>query len=172
MSSYFEYLRELVVRFFSDLGRFFSKAFASPWSDVPGNFRSYNSLLSTYSKNFGVFGWVLWVFFLLLLLAFIGGAIYGLVLLIRKYFRFNKKELDKDELREQVERLNYELYQAVQEKDKILNLKVGYMGLKPDQMNQETRETIEEVSSRFPKLVRVDNQYRSVDMSIPYKDGL
>ena len=105
-------------------------------------------------------------------MAFIGGAIYGLVLLIRKYFRFNKKELDKDELREQVERLNYELYQAVQEKDKILNLKVGYMGLKPDQMNQETRETIEEVSSRFPKLVRVDNQYRSVDMSIPYKDGL
>ena len=48
MSAYFEYLRELVTRFFSDLGRFFSKAFASPWADVPGNFEAYNSFLASH----------------------------------------------------------------------------------------------------------------------------
>ena len=56
MNAYFEYLRDIVVRFFQDLGRFFSKAFASPWSDVPGNFTSYNSLLATYSRQFGFIG--------------------------------------------------------------------------------------------------------------------
>ena len=172
MSAYFEYLREMVIRFFSDLGRFFSKAFASPWSDVPGNFGAYNSILNSHSAQFGFLGWFFFVLFMILLVGLVGGALFGLFLLIRKYVRFVRKELDKEELRQQVERLNYELYQAVQEKDKILNLKVGYMGLKPDEMKEEDKETLEEVTSRFPKLVRVDNQYRGVDMSIPFKDGL
>ena len=78
------------------------------------------------------------------------------------------KQLYLDSLNEDssIERLNYELYQAVQEKDKILNLKVGYMGLKTDELDQESQETIEEVSARFPKCIRVDNTYRGENMDI------
>ena len=172
MTAYFEYLRELLVRFFSDLGRFFSKAFASPWADVPGNFEAYNSFLSSHKGQFGFGGWLMFVIFLLLLIALIAAALFGLFLLIRKYVRFVRKELDKDELREQVERLNYELYQAISEKDKILNLKTTYMGIKPEDMKKEDKEVLDEISSRFPKLVRVDNQYKGVDLSIPEKEGL
>ena len=172
MNAYFEYLRELVTRLFEDLGRFFGKAFGSPWGDVPGNFEAYNSFLNAHKDQFGFVGWLFFVLFLILTIAVIGGALFGLYLLIRKYVRFVKKELDKDELRSQVERLNYELFQAVQEKDKILNLKTAYMGIKPEDMKEEDKQVIEEVSSRFPKLTRVDSQYRGVDLSIPYKDGL
>ena len=172
MSAYFEYLRELVTRFFSDLGRFFSKAFASPWADVPKNFEAYNSYLKSHSDQFGFAGWLLFVIFAILLVAIIAGIIYGLFILIRKYVRFARKEIDKDTLRNQVAELQYELYQAISEKDKILELKTSYMGLKPEDMKKEDKETLEEISSRFPKLVRVDNQYRGVDLSIPYKDGL
>ena len=111
-------------------------------------------------------GWLFWVIFLTLLLGLIAGAGFLLFLFLRKYIRFVKKELDKEELKRQVERLNYELYQAVQEKDKILNLKVGYMGLKTDELDQESQETIEEVSARFPKCIRVDNTYRGTDLDI------
>ena len=172
MTAYFEYLRELIVRFFSDFGRFFAKAFASPWADVPGNFEAYNSILASHKGQFGFGGWLFFVIFLLLVIAIIGAALFGLYLLLRKYIRFVRKELDKDELREQVERLNYELYQAISEKDKILNLKTTYMGIKPEDMKKEDKEVLEEISSRFPKLVRVDNQYRGVDLSIPEKEGL
>ena len=172
MSAYFEYLRELLVRFFSDLGRFFSKAFASPWADVPGNFEAYNSYLSSHSGQFGFAGWFFFVLFLILFIALIAGALFGLFLLIRKYVRFVRKEIDKDTLRNQVAELQYELYQAISEKDKILDLKTTYMGLKPEDMKKEDKEVLEEISSRFPKLVRVDNQYKGVDLSIPYKDGL
>ena len=172
MNAYFEYLRELVTRFFSDLGRFFTKGFASPWADVPGNFAAYNSYLSSHSGQFGFVGWLFFVIFAILLVAIIGGAIFGLYLLIRKYVRFVKTELDKDALRAQVDELQYELYQAISEKDKILDLKARYMGVAPDDMKQEDKETLEEVSSRFPKLIRVDNQYKGVDLSIPYRDGL
>ncbi len=172
MNAYFEYLRELVTRIFADIGTFLNKAWAQPWADVPGNFEAYNSFLSENSGQFGFLGWFFFVLFALLLVGAIGGIIFLLVLFIRKYIRFVRKELDKDELREQVERLNYELFQAIAEKDKILNLKTAYMGISPDEMKKEDKEVIEEISSRFPKLVKVDNQYRGVDLSIPYKENL
>lgn len=172
MSYYFEYLRELVVRFFSDLGRFFTKGIVSPWADVPGNFAAYHSMLTEHSGKFGFPGWLLFVIFAILLVALIGGAIFGLVILIRKYIRFVRTELDKDELRHQVEELQYNLYVATQEKDKILDLKTRYMGVSPDEMKKEDKEAIDEIASRFPKLVKVDNQYHGADLSIPYRDNL
>ena len=172
MSYYFEYLRELVVRFFSDLGRFFTKGFVSPWADVPGNFAAYNSILTEHASQFGPVGWIFFVIFAILLIALIGGICFGLFILIRKYIRFVKGELDKDELRRQVEELQYNLYIATQEKDKILDLKARYMGVAPDEMSKEDKETIDEIASRFPKLIKVDNEYRGADFSIPYKDGL
>lgn len=172
MGAYFEYLRDMIVRFFADLGLFFTKAFASPWAEVPGNFGYYNSLLMDRSGEFGFFGWFFYVLFLLLFLALIGGAGFGLYLLIRKYVKFYKKELEKDELRLQVERLSYELYQAVKEKDKILELKTQTLGVKPEDMKKEDKDALAEISSRFPKLTRVDSQYSGVDMTIPYKANL
>ena len=174
MNAYFEYLREMIIRFFSDLGRFFTKAFASPWGDVPGNFDTYNSLLGAFSGEFGFWGWFFWILFLILFIALIGGIGFGLYILIRKYVKFYKREMDKDQLQEQVERLTYELYTASQEKDKILGLKVGYMGLKPEGSGEAPQEVLDadELNSRFPKLVHVDKSYKGVDMTIPFRDGL
>ena len=172
MQAYFEYLHEMFVHVLEDIGKFLLKAFISPWADVGNNFNYYNSVLGTYSDQFGFVGWLFWVIFLLLLIGLIAGLVFLLVVFIRKYIRFVKRELDKEELRRQVERLNYELYQSIQERDKILNLKVGYMGLKADDMDQESKEIVEEVSARFPKLIRVDNKYRGTDMDIPPKPEL
>ena len=173
MSAYFEYLREMFIRVMSDIGTFLFTAFIKPWTELPNNFSAYHSFLVGHCSEFGFFGWFFWVFFLLLLIGLIAGAGFLLVVFLRKYVRFVKRELDKEELRRQVERLNYELFQAVQEKDKILNLKVGYMGLKDhENLDEESQETIEEVSARFPKCIRVDGKYRGNDMDIYDKEGL
>ena len=178
MNAYFEYLRQLILRVFADIGTWFSKTFGPPWADVPGNFNDYGSMLNVAAKDFGFWGWFFWVLFLILFIGLIGGLGFLAFLGIRKYVRFVRKELDKDELRKQVEQLNYELYHATQEKDKILNLKVGYMGLKPDEAapaegGEATPTPVEEVSSsRFPKLSGVDASYRGIDMDIPSRPGL
>ena len=173
MTAYFEYLREMFLRVLADIGVFFRKVFADPWTDVPENFNFYNSTLQAHSGGFGFLGWFFYVLFLLLLIALIAGVGFLLVVFIRKYVRFVKRELDKEELRRQVERLNYELFQAVQEKDKILNLKVGYMGLKTgESLDEESKEVVEEVSARFPKLIRVDNKYRGANLDIPFRNEL
>ena len=172
MGAYFNYLREMVIAFFKDVGDWFYLRFGKPFSQIGTNLSHYNDLLATYGKDFGFWGWFFYVLMLLLLIGIAGAAIFGIVILLRKYIRFVKKEIDKEELGRQVERLTYELYQAIQEKDKILNLKVGYMGLKPDQMDTESKEAVEEVTSRFPKLTHVDNVYKNANTDIPEVENL
>ena len=172
MGAYFNYLREMVIAFFRDVGDWFYLRFGKPFSQIGTNLGHYNDLLATYGKDFGFWGWFFYVLMLLLLIGIAAAGIFGIVILLRKYIRFVKKEIDKEELGRQVERLTYELYQAIQEKDKILNLKVGYMGLKPDQMDTESKEAVEEVTSRFPKLTHVDNIYKNANTDIPEVENL
>ena len=175
MASYFEYLRKMFLAVLQDIGTFLYKAFISPWTDLGRNFKFYNDYMAEHYASFGPVGWIFWVIFLLLLIGLIAGLLFLIVVFFRKYVRFVRKELDKEELSRQVERLNYELFQAIQEKDKILNLKVGYMGLRggsESQLDKESQEIVEEVSSRFPKLIHVDNKYRGSNMDIPYRPNL
>ena len=171
MTAYFEYLRQMLVAFFTDLGIFLRKVFVDPWYDVGNNGANYNNIFSTYNGEFGFWGWFFWVLFLLVFAGVVFAICFGLYILLRKYIRFVKKEIDKDELRRQVERLNYELYTATEEKNKILNLKTAYMGLKPGEEMAQPEE-IKEALSRFPKLTSVDANYKERDTQIMFKEGL
>lgn len=175
MSAYFQYLGAMIVEFFRNFGEFFSIS----WRQVPSHFERYNSIFNAYKPDFGAGGWIMWVLFLILFIAAIGAAGFGIYLLLRKYIKFCKKEIEKDELQRQIGRLNYELYQIMQERDKILEMKVKSLGIDkkvpPEGQEGEPSEdeqTIEELQSRFPKLTHVDNLYRGKDMEIPEVEGL
>lgn len=173
MSEYFEYLGEFLKRFFQDLGIFFKDVFVSPWYNVPGNGEYYAELFNRYSPSFGVGGWIFFVVFILLFGAFIAGLLFLIYLGLRKYIRFVKKEIDKEKLQETIERLNYELFNTIKEKDKILALKVGELGFTPtEKEKEEAKEVIEEVSSRFPKLTYVDHEYKDYNPEIKDVPGL
>ena len=172
MSAYFEYLREMFLKVIVNIALFIADIFAGPWYRVPGEFAEYNDLFSTYVPNFDFFGWFFYVLFWILLAALVAGVGYLLYRFFRRHVKFVKTELDKQALRDQVERLNYELYQAVQERDKILNLKVTAMGLKMDDLTKTDKNTVEEVVSRFPKLKYVDHEYADLDVSIPEVENI
>ena len=178
MSSYFNYLGKLLTQFFRDFAAFFYHLIVCPWGghsqgwpNIGYNFKLYNDYLKAYSPEFGPLGWIMWALFLLLAIGMIGGICFGLFLLIRRYVKFAKTELDKDALKRQVERLNYELYDMMKERDKILELKMKSLGIDgkrpPEGEMTEEEQTIDEIQSRFPKLSHVDNEYNGKDMSIP-----
>ena len=182
MSAYFTYLGRILTQFFTDFGLFFAHVFASPWSGTTGwqsvgqNVATYNQMLKELSPKFGFGGWVMWIFFLFVFIGVIGGIGYGVYWLVRRYVKFAKTELDKDELRRQVERLNYELYDMMRERDKILELKMKSLGIDgkipPEGMASEEAQVVEEVQSRFPKLAHVDAEYAGKDMNIPEVEGM
>ena len=181
MRAYFSYLWEMLKQFFGDVGQFFYKGIVSPWTDLGQNFRNYNNVFNAYKADFGFGGWLMFVLFLLLLVGALGAAGYGLFLLIRKYAKFAKTEVDKDELKRQVARLNIELYDLSREKERILGLQMQSLASKqlptegPGGAAEEELpegEALNESASRFPRLVHVDNLYLNKETEIPEVDGL
>lgn len=170
MNEYFQYFNEMIKRFFVNLGEWFYNLIVYPWTKVPADFQEYGDLYNTYSPGFGGVGWFFYVLFAIILLALIGGIIFFGVLLFKKYAKFYKSERTKDQLRKEVEKLNYELYMAINEKNRILNLKVESMGLDPKQFqsgNPEEEKAIQEVGDvRFPKLCAVDKKYEGKDLNV------
>lgn len=167
MAEYFEYLREMIVAVFWDIIQFFSTSIVDPWKAVAGNFENYHNFFASYSESFGFWGWFFFVLFAVLFVALLGAGLFGLFLLLRKYVRFVKKEIDKDALREQIEQLTYQLELSDAERKRVLDLKVTALGLNPADVEKKNKEAISEVSCRFPKLVHVDHQYQGVNTDIP-----
>ena len=111
MKAFFSYLGEMIKLVFQDIGEFFFNWVAYKWTKMPQNFKDYGDRGNAYASNFGFGGWLMYVIFWLLILGVIGAAGFGIFLLLKKYIRFVKGEIDKDTLKRQVARLNYALYQ-------------------------------------------------------------
>ena len=176
MSAYFEYLKEMIVAFFQNLGLWFNMRWAMPWAPVPNEFSYYHSLYSQYSPKFGGAGWFCFVLFAIFFIALIGGLLFLLFWVIRKYVRFRKAGANEEKLRKEVEKLNVELYQTIQEKDRILGLQVHSMGVAgaPENVaeangevvdtNAEEEKKPESDEIRFPRLTLVDQKYEGYSL--------
>ena len=125
MTAYFDYLKHMIIEFFTNFGLFFYDVFAGPWKRVPAEIDYYNSLYANYSPDFGAGGWFFFVLFLLLLLAALAAFGYLIYYLITKYVHFRAKTEDVGKYRSEIERLNLELYHAISEKDRVLGLQVA-----------------------------------------------
>lgn len=175
MNEFFNYLRDFMVQFWANVAQFFYNWIVYKWTFIPTYNAEYSDILNSYSTTWGTAGWVFFGVFIFLSFALICGLLWILFIFLRKYIRFNKRELDKEKMADEIEQLNNELYQAVTEKNKILNLKVGSLGLRPEgakaNLNEgeedDTEDTLKEVTSRFSRLVQVDNKYKNVDTAIP-----
>ena len=128
MADFFNYLREMFEAVMRNIGTFFYKWVVVKWLDMPNEFQDYGDIWRLYHEGFGVWGYILLVITILALLAIFGGLIYLLYRLIRRYVKFYKTELDKDRLVDEVERLNYELYRANNDKNRILDLQIASLG--------------------------------------------
>ncbi|MCF0112422.1 MAG: hypothetical protein HUJ60_00410 [Bacilli bacterium] len=167
MLDYFNYLRETIVAFFTNLGLWFSDRYAYPWARVPGEFKNYGDIFNAYSGGFGFFGWFFFILFAILLVVFLATLVYLLVVLIRRYAKFYKSELDKEKLRREIEKLNLELYNTTMEKDRILGLQLNAAGLDvatpigeggPEGIGEDEKDTGPALG-RFPRMLQVDAKY-------------
>ena len=76
MTDFFNYLKEILVAFFDNLGKWFYDRWAYPWTRVPAEFTQYNSIFRAYSNGFGGGGWVMFVIFTILFVGLIGALLF------------------------------------------------------------------------------------------------
>ena len=131
MVEFARYYINFIRDFFANIGEFFKRIFEAfadlLFNDVAYYFRNFiNS-----SSAFGLLDWVIAFIVLLINIAFVVFLVLKGVQLLRRYFKFNAKEIEKDELLEEITFLNQKTIELIDEKNKILALKVNQIGGAP-----------------------------------------
>ena len=165
-SRYFvQYLRDL----FSNIGDLFSRI----WDIISHIFyydiKEYFDLLINSWNNFTFIDWLFELLAIVVNVAFFGFLILRSVQLLRRYVRFVKREIEKDALLEEIAVLNMKTAELIDEKNKIMAMKVSSMGFGGVGMNAdepfskvEKKEQKESTGpSRFSKLIAVDKKYET-----------
>ena len=134
--------------------------------------KSYFKLIGDYTGNFRWYEWVAFVIILLINITVVVLFVIWLIQLFRRYFRFRKTEVEKDDLVQEVAILNKKVIELIDEKNKILALRVSQIGggtienkaLQLDKLtrdkSQDKKKKSKASESRFTKLIQVDEEYQ------------
>lgn len=154
---YIRFLEQLwnnIVHFFTTIGDLIARMFYKDWA-VDG----YYQLFIENSATWNVLDYVAFIFVLIINIAFVGLIIFLLYLLIKRYVRFVSREIDKDTLVEEVSLLNQKVVELIDEKNKILAMRVSQLGVGTPGMALDfdgTHRKKSDDESRFSKLIEAD----------------
>lgn len=131
-------------------------------------FGDYTKIVNNYKESFNGAEWIL-VGIAIAVLVIMAGIVFFLIYFaIKKIILFKRTKLDKEDLLEEISGLNDKVRKLMKEKDEIMAMKVSQLGLNP---NEEAKEDVsleengDEVRDlaniRFPKLDRIDQEYKN-----------
>lgn len=137
--------------------------------DIP----DYFTKLGEAVKGFDVLGWITLLLVNVVNVLLIFAVVYRLVLAIRRYLVFRKRELEKEELLEEVAKLKEQVDQLALEKNQIFQLKMGEIAPYTNINNintlpgasapqeAEVKDAVPVIeASRFSKLIAIDEKYQ------------
>ncbi|MFA6801061.1 MAG: hypothetical protein WCR19_03030 [Acholeplasmataceae bacterium] len=166
MVEFARYYIEFIRNFFANIAEFFRMIFQAFADFFVSDIVQYFKTLTIASKEFTVIDWIIGFIVIIVNLALIVFLILKIYQWISHYIRFVSREIEKDELLEEISFLNQKTVELVDERNKILALKVSNLGLSPQggvsdesSENGEDKEKEENEPSRFVKLRRVDSDY-------------
>ena len=154
--SFLGYVRGVFTVLFTHIGNLFT----GKYSFAPGD---YVNVYAAYQPSFGVIGSIMFVIFLIIGVLFVVSAILLIIWAVRKIFKSRKKGLNEEKMKEEIERLNLELYDVTREKDRILALSREADGVYSPTVeaggggNGKSKDT--PTGGRFAKLYMVDELY-------------
>ena len=168
MDTFVRFLFEFMSVFFSGVGMIFKGLFGGIIQMF--NISEYLYTIEFYRKDFNMSEWVLVVIAVIVMLIVLLLIILLIWFVIRKYVKFRKTLVEQECMLEEIGSLNKQVADLVQEKEKILAMKVSQLGLKPTEEavitneeenseNQGSEETENLDNIRFSKLHAIDVEY-------------
>ena len=168
MDTFVRFLFEFMSVFFSGVGMIFKGLFGGILQMF--NISEYLYTIEFYRKDFNMSEWVLVVIAVIVMLIVLLLIILLIWFVIRKYVKFRKTLVEQESMLEEIGSLNKQVADLVQEKEKILAMKVSQLGLKPTEEavitneeenseNQGSEETENLDNIRFSKLHAIDVEY-------------
>lgn len=168
MDTFVRFLFEFMSVFFSGVGMIFKGLFGGILQMF--NISEYLYTIEFYRKDFNISEWVLVIIAVIVMLIVLLLIILLIWFVIRKYVKFRKTLVEQESMLEEIGSLNKQVADLVQEKEKILAMKVSQLGLKPTEEavitneeenseNQGSEETENLDNIRFSKLHAIDVEY-------------
>lgn len=176
MSTFIRFLFEFMSVFFGGLGKVFSGFFSGILQMF--NFREYAYVIEFYYKDLKAGEIVLVVVAVIILIFLLGLIVLLFWFITKKYIKFRKTLIEQESMLEEIGALNKKVKNLVEEKEKILAMKVSQLGLKPgddgessediesldadgeDSDNENNDENIDMSRVRFSKLYAIDVKYK------------
>ena len=175
MDTFFRFLFEFMSVFFGGIGLIFSGLFNGIIQMF--NIGEYAYLIQVYKNDFKMAEWLLVIVAIVVIVVMLGLILLLGYFIVRKYLKFRKTLIEQESMLEEIGQLNKEVAQLVQEKEKILAMKVSQLRLKPDTspeadvLEEEPVEdgNVEEVDDsniRFSKLHAIDLEYKDYKVQV------
>lgn len=180
MANFASYYVEFLWTWLQNVWYFISQFFYNIYKLLIKDAIDYCVNLGEHVASFDVWGWICLIIVSIANIALLFFICYRLVQLIRRYFIFRAREVDKDMLLEEVARLKEQADELVKEKSKIFALKLGQdirtgefqpsleAGVSGDEQPSAESETPAS-ASRFTKLINIDEKYEA-DPNVIYMD--
>ncbi len=179
MANFAAYYVEFLWNWLQNVWYFISQFFYNIYKLLIEDAIGYCVNLGEHVSSFDVWGWICLIIVSAANIALLFFICYRLVQLIRRYFVFRAREVDKDMLLEEVARLKEQANELVKEKSKIFALKLGQdirtgefqpsleAGVSGGEALPEGEQSSEAGASRFTKLINIDEKYEA-DPNIIY----
>ncbi|MCL2739956.1 MAG: hypothetical protein FWE47_02000 [Oscillospiraceae bacterium] len=164
MSLFFEFFYELMVLILKNVVEFFQTLGNAFWN-AGASFSTYVGIIKIYFPQFDTTAWILGVLSIIMIVALFALLVWFILKALKKYFAFRKRMVEEEELMKEITRLNHEVAALLDEKNKIMAMKVSQLGLKPGEEEGEEGDGEEEAIdpnggiSRFVRLIDVDKKY-------------
>jgi hypothetical protein len=165
---YINFIRDI----FSHIGEFFQGLFQTFAGFFFSGLKELFEKFMLASLQFTLLDWVMFVIVSIVNIIFIAVIVIKLIHFLKKYIKFVKSELEKESLVSEIAFLNQKTIELIDEKNKILALKVSNLGINPDQPDEEEKpEGQEDLSTgRFVKLAMVDEEYHGEIKRVEMKE--
>ncbi len=174
MAEFAQYYMEFLTEFFKNFGEFFVSSWNTISKALFKDIGSYFETLIRASNSFKTLGWIAELVVIIVTVSFVSFLCIRIFQILRRYIRFTRREIEKDALLEEIASLNLMVADLVDEKNKILALKVSNLGFggaatevfNPTPELDAPKQERALGPSRFVKLIAVDEEYRTKITSI------
>lgn len=170
MAEFAKYYLDFVWSMGRNFIHFFAAVFGAIGKIFSADIPDYFFNLGEAVKGFDVFGWITLFFVTVINLLLTFFVFYRLFLALRKYVFIRRKEIEKEELLEELAKMKEQTEQLAIEKNKIFSLKLNELtpyamtasGSLPQAQGGEEvmADAVYNITGRFAKLGIIDTKYR------------
>lgn len=167
MAEFSKYLIDYLQMLYENIIDFFVDAFAPLANIFTDDIPDYIKSISTAATEFDFWGWLCYILMFVATATLLFFVLYRIGMLIRRYIIFRSKEVDKDQIIEELAKEKEINIKLTLEKNQLYVLKTNAMysggALLQNVGVKQVEEAIEEVAAqdtnRFNRLIALDKEY-------------